>query len=158
MTVIAYDGTIVAADGLGTTGNLRDQTSNKKVFILGHAVYAFCGPVRLLPPMLHWVHDNKGTPETWPNFREADTDDGCALLKFRRPGECYLYQGFTPYCETQPERWAWGQGREIAIGAMAAGANALDAVQITCKFNVWTGAKLSAIDLNSWKHIHDTIG
>jgi ATP-dependent protease HslVU (ClpYQ) peptidase subunit len=42
---------------------------------------------------------------------------------------------------------AWGSGRDFALGAMAMGATAREAVAVACRFNVYCGNGIDAFDL-----------
>jgi ATP-dependent protease HslVU (ClpYQ) peptidase subunit len=51
----------------------------------------------------------------------------------------------------EPHRgiWALGSGSEIAIGAMAAGASAVDACGLACEFDAGSGLPIVAVGV--WK-------
>jgi hypothetical protein len=42
---------------------------------------------------------------------------------------------------------AWGAGRNLALGAMAAGADACQAIEIATRFDIHTGQGVNSIDV-----------
>lgn len=146
MTIIAFDGTLVSADRAGFFGNLRSPTTEEKLFILGQHVYGFCGQLRLMPPLLDWVR-NGADPKNFPSFLEADQRTSSCLLRFNQHGECTSFSADSPYPEEEPKKWAWGSGEQIAIGAMAAGADAPNAVNIVQRYHPFTGNGIQTINV-----------
>lgn len=44
------------------------------------------------------------------------------------------------------ERASWGTGKELALGAMAAGADAKKAVEIACEYNLYCGGGIDVVE------------
>lgn len=139
MTVIAWDGKTLAADRQTTMGDLKSHRTK----LVPHpsrpgVCVAFCGDTDLGLAMIDWFLRG-ATKEDFPAFQR--TEKWVRLLVFGDglPKQ-YLQEPFPIRCEA--DYWAWGSGAELAIGAMAAGVDAVRAVEIanqhcaTCGFGV----------------------
>jgi hypothetical protein len=77
-----------------------------------------------------------------------NAEDRASIIVASRFGveECY---GDTPAFMPQRQKgiWAWGTGREVALGAMSMGADAKTAVKIACKWNIYCGMGVDAIQV-----------
>jgi hypothetical protein len=129
MTVIAWDGKIIAADKQGTYGNLIRTCT--KIFDLGEEIICFCGAAGTSLMMLDW-YKNGQIKEDWPESTQ-DGEDWAQIIV----ADCYGVRWFDrkPYSQKLQEPFmAWCVGADFAIGAMAMGANAVMAVEIASKF------------------------
>jgi len=153
MTIIVWDGKYVAADGLAVTKSLIASTNYKKIHVLDDVAYAFCGSWRALEPMLEWVHKFDADMEKRPPFSEEDKNGDTSLIKFTRGGLCYRYWCDCPYPDPEEAPWAWGADKELAIGALRAGATAMQAAQIVMDNSVWSGGKLQVVRLSDLKDL-----
>ena len=125
MTVIAWDGNILAADRRMSAANTH--TSILKIHSHGKHAMAISGYVSHGLAILDWF--KKGAkPSDWPQPFNKDEWGNLIVVS---EGRCYLYEDHGVPIEILSEFAAWGCGREFAIGAMAAGMNAIDAVKIT---------------------------
>lgn len=135
MTVIAWDGKILAADKQGTWSNLIRSCT--KIFKLDDGrIAAFCGSVGACHELLEWVKKGchkKDYPqdlqdsEQWANI--IIVENGQIKFSDRRPY-------FIPIEDSIA---AWGVGADFAIGAMEAGANAIRAIKIASKWSEGCG-------------------
>lgn len=141
MTVIAYRAGIMAGDSCwanSSTGTI-DNLQNKMQRLKSGLLYGGAGDCddRKLLTMLHRVK----TPAQLPTAEKLKeiADSINALLVFPSGDVFYLDTGAEDgaVCPVQTLFAAVGSGRQIAIGAMAAGATAYSAVQITCQHNVY---------------------
>ena len=136
MSIVAYDGRIVAADRQSTNSDTRREV--QKIFLIdteyGKEIVAFVGCMSGGLAMMEW-YENGADPSILP--QSQNTDSGAVLSVFHKDG-VDTYENHIPMPINDPF-WAWGSGRDIALGAMAHGANAIEAVEIASRFNIDCG-------------------
>lgn len=147
MTVIAWDGRLVAADSLACYGTCRAAAPVQKLRQRGSTVYGLTGSGALFEPMIEWV-EKGADPASAPTASEKHKD---TRLIVWRDGACYCYTLDMPYPEELFAPDAWGIGADLAIGALEAGADAAKAVEITIKRETHTGGPVQVIDLHALK-------
>lgn len=144
MSVIAWDGKSVAADRLGcvaecaltTTKIWRDEASGIVVATTGDASFGLA--------IVQWWKDGAESKQ-WPAFQS--TDDWARMIVFEPGEKPYSYER-QPFKQIVEDPFmAWGSGRDFALGAMAMGATAREAVEIASRFNVYCGNGIDAFDL-----------
>lgn len=141
MSVVVWDGKQIAADRQGTVNEMRTQMEKVHRADDG-SVLAFTGNAGYGLQLCAWY--NAGArADNWPAFQ--GTDDWCRLI-VAKPGLCVHY-------ETQPipmpvldDFAAWGCGRDFAMGALAAGATAKEAVEAASRFNVHCGMGVTVME------------
>lgn len=129
MTTIAFKDGILAADRRATIGNLN-QSSTTKIHRQGGILIAASGVLSECQAFRSWV--KSGLQETDPI-----TEDSTGII-FISPIHAVIWAGAGPQYVTG-EYMAFGSGREIALGAMAAGLSAEDAVKLASKHDIYTG-------------------
>jgi ATP-dependent protease HslVU (ClpYQ) peptidase subunit len=125
MTVIVWDGKTLAADKMVSCGDTLHTTT--KVFKHGADIVAFCGTLSKGLALKKWYLDGAKTEE-YPKFQ--DTEDFSVLI-VASGGKVNEYLDQPIAISLEDKFSAWGNGREFAIGAMSAGADAVKAVEIT---------------------------
>lgn len=122
MTVIAFDGRTLAADRRCTRGGTVYAT--RKIHRVGNLLIGLSGGSDFCVAFLEWF--KAGRPcDAFPDTQKHD-DYACALVI--EGGKAFTYDR-TPYpVEMLEPICAIGSGREVALGAMTAGASARDAV------------------------------
>lgn len=152
MTTVAFDGRYLAADTQMTFGNgsINQLPSRKLVVRDGH-VFASTG--RIINGLRDRFVDWWFTPAitgadrvTLPDLGAADAATAGSLiivLPDLRCG-CVSYTG-PDFLETGPIS-AWGSGEDYAVGAIEAGANAMEAVLIAMKHDINTGGEVEFVD------------
>lgn len=135
MTVIVWDGKTVAADRRGCINDAA-MTMTKVWLITDGAVVATTGDAGFGMALVQWWTEG-ADPAKWPAFQS--TDDWAKLIVFQPnyPPMCYERQP-VPF-PVEDQFMAWGSGREFALGALAMGATARQAVEVACRFNVYCG-------------------
>jgi len=133
MSIIAWDGKIVAADKQATEGDIRSLC--RKLERIRGAIVATVGDVSHSTKLIKWYRA-KGSEADFPKY---SAKEDAMLIVFNDNGQVYEY-GATggKFLITDPFM-AWGTGKDLALGAMAMGANAKKAAQIACKYNVTCG-------------------
>lgn len=121
MSVIVWDGRILAADRMATTSGWPWEV--EKLTIRGDICYGITGYPTMLEPLVAW-HANEGP---WP--KAQDTSQWSRLLVLRRGGELRWLEDVENGWINSPQKFvAFGAGRDFALGALWNGADAIEAV------------------------------
>ena len=143
MTVIAWDGKTLAADRRQTSGGLI-TTGHKITPLADGSYYAEYGAADRSRALLAWFQSG-ADPEAFPVLEGDEDEDKAAFVIVKPDGTVMQCWGDTPVLTTLYSPYhAWGCGREIAIGAMAAGADAYEAVRLTSEHNCFCGNGIDA--------------
>lgn len=159
MTTIAFDGNTLAADSQTTQENIRLSNSAVKIFtrvaqsddwaIEGKRITAFG-----VAGNLHAANDLRRAMETFAGHKAGDpfakgitfafiaiAEDRTVFVggKYSDDDRSWVVEAQAPV--------AVGSGGDFAMGAMAAGATAEQAVEIAARFDVNTGGLVQAINL-----------
>ena len=129
MTVIAWKDGIIAADRAVGVGELLLEVA--KLRRVGNVVLAACGPADFGEAMIEW-YERGCLREEFPQTQKQE--DFAILVAASPAGVSLFYQ--TQHAVRRAADWsAVGSGAELAIGAMAAGASAVEAVQIAITYS-----------------------
>lgn len=143
MTIIVWTGQHIAADKLSEMEGLKRTTCKLKR--VGAKVLAIVGEHTAGLGLFKWYEEG-ADPEKYPKRQE--TDDWTRLIVADAQG-CVYYER-TPWpVKVEDPFSAWGSGRDIAMGALAMGADARRAVEITCEFYTNCGLGVDVIDLGA---------
>lgn len=142
MTTIAYRDGVLAADSAMCRGGTHMCGIAKIVRREDGAMAAVVGVASLAGPFFRWFLDGeKGDRPTVP-----DDGDICSTGFIVRPGgviEMYEHEG---WYDIQPEPYfAVGSGRDVALGAMVAGADAEVAVRAAIAHDQGTGGDITVL-------------
>lgn len=130
MTVIAWDGTALAADRMMNFGGYWAPTTKVHRLRSG-GLMAGCGSSALVAEMRAWL-DAGADPATFPAAQRVEKDS-CSVLVVRPGGMLFQYEN-TPYpLALNTRRWAIGSGRDFAAMAMHLGKTAAEAVRLTAE-------------------------
>lgn len=136
MTVIAWDGTTLAADRRATDAGLP-RTATKIVRSSRGCLVGMCGESAISRLMLEWFE--RGAPqESFPR-QAADKDCPAKLVIVWLDGKIDVYEHTSAPIRFLDPFMAWGSGRDFAIAAMALGKTAREAVELACRFNIDCG-------------------
>lgn len=130
MTIIAYDRKAVSVDSLISSGNIR-AGSAEKFIALPQGGYAFaCG-------------DWGASRSIFMALLASETPDAshysdCTIITIDNNGKVWEQDG-CPHKEPVRRAWAWGSGRELALGALLAGASSKKAAEIAAKYDSTCG-------------------
>jgi 20S proteasome alpha/beta subunit len=137
MTTIAYKDGVVAYDSLVTVGR-RKHTEAAKVFRWNHALVGMCGSDCPTNDVVkHWLKSLLAEPKV-KGLKNSDFElliipaDGSLRLLYSDGRGLFLNRLF----------YAIGSGSDYAMGAMAHGASAEEAVRIAAAFDAYTGGKI----------------
>lgn len=136
MTTIAWDGKTLAVDGQVTSSDIIRDKDHKKLFInVGeYKAIAISGSMDDMLKTVEWIRGGENG--------EMPPGDG-HLLCITKVGAAYSYfPDHKIIRSVEKGVVASGSGFPIAMGAMDAGATAIQAVKIACKRDVYSGGKI----------------
>jgi len=141
MTTVAWDGKLLAGDRLCCFGGTPVVTT--KVFALNGVLIGTAGLKVDGILFREWVE--KGRPAD----KKPVVGDNFTGLLVEASGELIYYDGpkLVPVPMPAGQRWSLGSGCDFALGAMAAGASAIQAVEIACVLDVNTGLGVDYVSL-----------
>lgn len=152
MTTIAYDGHYVVADGRSTVGNLVTGKRARKVWIIDmminglqeKAIFAGAGSYQSINMVRsHLEREDFLQAEVVPEL-EPGSFSGMVVLG---DGRCYILEDrLVPMEQEYPT--AIGSGTDYAMAAMSLGKTAIEAVELACELDVYTGGELMVADIN----------
>ena len=145
MTVIAYKDGIIAADRAAS--RCDTITECQKLFVKGEVVFALHEFLAAAHGMMLWYLDGANPSEySFPKYKAEEAEDWAGLIVFDK--ELFEFEKFTIKIPIVGEYNAWGNGREFALGAMAVGATAVEAVCAASKHCAGCGFGVDFVDLS----------
>jgi ATP-dependent protease HslVU (ClpYQ) peptidase subunit len=140
MTTIAWDGRTLAADRQTTWGGTPTRT--RKIFRAinedgREVIYGCAGLTHECSAYTRWIRGEIAAP--------AFTD--ISVLSIDRKGRIWHTNQSMHWIQIKVKYWAIGAGCDYALGAMAAGKSAIEAVKIESKFDVHTGLGVDVLEL-----------
>lgn len=129
MTTIVYSQGILATDSACSAGGTMIGTLRKMARNAQGYLVATAGATLSCAAVMRWVEH--GMDEPGPSI---DDDEFSALL-IRPDGTVCLLGGDGIQVPIDAPYHVLGSGRDIALGALAMGASAENAVQIACRFD-----------------------
>lgn len=139
MTTVAYKAGVLAADSLVTSNGVRDGAARKiakhKGMLLGGA-----GCWSTVTKFMDWVR--AGAQGECP-IETGGEANGFVVMP---DGRFIMWSGRGP-TTTESPYFAFGSGREFALGAMAAGASAEEAVRVAIELDVYSGGPVTTLRL-----------
>lgn len=145
MTTIAWDGRTLAADRRVCYGNeyhtlahpkIRRTQDGRLIGASGHGIR--CNQ------FMDWLTDPTAAP--LPEWQD-DEDDAVNALEIAPGGRVYVWASHGRD-EHAAGPMALGSGEQYALGAMAFGASATEAVRIASRFDISTGAPADFLTLD----------
>lgn len=136
MSVIAWDGRILAADRQITNNCLRCEGSKIRALPGNKYVLGWTGENEQGLTLATWFYDGAKI-DAWPKFQ--DDRENWTRLIVATGNSCYFYE-MLPVKQVVLDKFAaWGSGRDFALGAMGMGANAIEAVEVAIRFSTECG-------------------
>lgn len=131
MTVIAWDGSVLAADKQATNAGLKMTAT--KIRRINDCICAVSGDWDRAQSMFEWFARGAKV-EDYPESQKS-TDDFVGMVVVHPDNTVVKYER-SPYpYQIEDKTFAMGSGRDFALGAMATGANAIQAVHIASRFD-----------------------
>ena len=136
MTVIAWDGHILAADRMGENGSTLSTV--KKLWPLKKqgGAFAVCGSLSQGLALKRWVEGGM-KEDKFPFVKEGES--WTHLIVALPKKSVMLFENSPDAIEVLDSFAAWGIGREVALGALQMGASSIVAVEIASKWAAGCG-------------------
>jgi hypothetical protein len=150
MSVIAYDGNILAADKRVTSGGLRHTCT--KIEKHNNQLYAITGIWDIGAEMREW-HKAGADPEKFP---AKARDDKATLIVINTKG-IHVYDAGPFPMIYESKQAAWGSGRDFAEATMHLGKDAVQAVRVACHFQTDCGDGYDELMLDGSLPLDDDI-
>jgi len=135
MTVIAYDHKrkTISVDSAQSSSDVRCGRVTKYVHLPDSGMAFGCG-------------DWTSIKRIFADLQQSETPayeafENCTIILVRG-GRVWEMDG-SPTREEVKKSWAWGTGREFALGALYCDATSEAAAQIAAKFNIYCGGPIS---------------
>lgn len=148
MTTIAYRDGVLAADSQVTAGTTKVGRMTKCGRLPGGYRWAFCGSSQLLWTFVKWCQRalESNEPHPWDgDAPQWSREDDAAGILIHPDGAASEYEG-RGWLRVDAPFLAWGSGDKIAIGAMAAGKTAAEAVEVACSIDVYTSGPVVILE------------
>ena len=129
MTVVAWDGEYLVADRQRVGGSHRFEVT--KLIPVGSCIAVAVGVVDFGQELIEWFQYSGRSPEAWPAYQMTEKEWATLVVGLGDGSVGCYYQ--RPALIKQPAGVAWGSGADFAVGAMAHGASAIEAVIATNK-------------------------
>ena len=135
MTCICWDGTTLAADRyVWVNGAVALMTKIRRV---GSSLIGVSGGANLAPQIFEWAKTDFAE-NTIPALQK-DPKDHATIMRITEDRQILMYENYYIPWINERKFWAIGLGREVAIGALAAGATSVEAVEIAEEYSGNTG-------------------
>lgn len=142
MTIIAWRDGIVAADSLATSDDVVTSRKFKKIRRMADGrVAAMMGAAVGAQEILRWIEG--GEVGEQPRFEGEKS----ATVVVIGPEGLTSYDEYGKELISEAPYRAFGCGRDLALGAMAAGATAEEAVRAACEHSVYCGGEITVLTL-----------
>lgn len=143
MTTIVWDGEILASDKQCSWDNLK--TTVTKISEVDGFLFGCAGNYAHAQTLIEWFMSG-ADPKTFPDCQKGD--DHVDMLVITPDRDIHIY-GQSPYPMdfTETQKVAIGSGSEFALGAMAMGADAVQAVEVASAHDINTGQGIDILNL-----------
>ena len=147
MTVIAFDGHILAADRKLAFNDLPRQTCKIRKSKEG-TIMAGAGNWQTVIRLFEWYNEG-AEREDFPY--PGSTDDAASLILLNKKGQLFYILDKPVVHELEDDFMAFGSGSDLAMGAMAMGASAIEAVGVASKYNLFCGIGINYVEFKNGK-------
>lgn len=146
MTVIAWDGIVLAADKQATNAGLKFKST--KITRVGGSLLFSAGDADYIALMYQWFEEG-ALPEKFPSCQN-DKDNWVTLNVIKKDKSIWRYERTPVARRVEEEKFACGSGRDYALAAMYMGASAVKAVEIACHFDNGCGLGIDTLYLEPY--------
>jgi 20S proteasome alpha/beta subunit len=128
MTVIAWDGTTLAADKRSTSLGLISTVT--KIFRIPGGLVAFSGDYGPAMAMLNWFKNEDQRPELFPECNKDRSNPHCFAMLINHQREIWMFESNPHPFRLENTYHAIGSGRDFALAAMSLGYDSRMAVGV----------------------------
>lgn len=151
MSTLAFDGRFMATDTQGTGAFVHYDCKKLKIIPASDhcplSIVAACGIESLHQLMWEWIAD--GMPD---DRRPSRVPDGNTIgMVWQDSDPEFFYVDEHGYACPTPPPFSLGSGSAFAMGAMAAGKNAKEAIRIAAHLDENTGGRIEFVDITAAK-------
>lgn len=145
MTILVFDGTTLAADKMAESSGYARTV--RKIFKLDGHLLGISGDLsRGLELLAWWAASDNGTK--LDGFPKTDDEERHSFMWVVKPdGTIMCYEETAFPCVFEDKTFAAGCARDLAIGAMAMGADAVKAVQVAIDNEIHCGNGIDTLTL-----------
>jgi ATP-dependent protease HslVU (ClpYQ) peptidase subunit len=137
VTTVAFKDGVIASDSQITCEGIAESTMPKIARNVVGDLAGASGSAAFIHAFLTWfAGGEKG--EAAPSPTE---NDGGIIVRAGGSIECYEHPGPSPFVLTA-KTYAIGSGRKLALGAMAFGASAEEAIKVAAQYDIYTSGKI----------------
>lgn len=112
----------------------------QKLFRRPFGIVGYAGSVQNTEQLRRWYEAGAEIDKPQPTFVTYGTEEpSCTLLILENSGAIKFVSRYLNVETLEDEFFAIGSGSEVAMGAMAHGASAEEAIEIACRLNPGTG-------------------
>lgn len=129
MSIIAWDGMYLAADKCSIGG--FNYGTITKIFKIRNSLVGIAGTTIMMPQLLKWIEDPENVP--MPESQK-NSETFSLIMEITEDRKIRIYENAPLPWTNEIDKWAIGSAADMAIGAMHAGASALEAVSICSKY------------------------
>lgn len=142
MTIIVWDGKTLAADRLAVCGTL--QRTMTKIHRHGDLLFGGAGVRTTLEAMRAWIMDGC-ILDKFPPIPKVEDAGSHSFWVINRNGTVVKFED-SPYpLKYDDPVFAEGTGRDFAYGALAMGADAVEAVKVACQYDIYCGGGIDIL-------------
>ena|ERR1700729_4277336 len=154
MTVVAFDGKTIAADGATWCGSIMITGLSQKLYVVRNVCISGCGARVDILRFVDWWKRREASSRpaqlAYPSFSGKKLDEQSAFFVFYADGRIEEYNEESSFPLPHYELpFAGGAGMLSALAAMKAGANARRAVEIACEIDKDCGGEIMTVELSS---------
>ena len=153
MTTIAYDTKSLVSDSQSSIGNMRYEDDCQKLHkdVGPFAILGIAGDFQTAMDIIEVIADYTKISQIRSLRFEGEPNEQAPtvhMIGITHEGQLWFYDG-TKGFELRADRpYAIGSGSEYALGAMAAGASAKEAVIIAARYDINTNDVLQIAEIN----------
>lgn len=140
MSTVVYKAGIVAADTLAERHEWLVPGRVTKIQLIGEVVFAGVGDHSLCEGARRHFEEHR-------DLNGFDLEEHARVILICKGHLPVIRERKYSFSEAAASYYAWGSGSVVAMGAMLAGADAKQAVEIAMQLDPWTGGEVDVIDL-----------
>lgn len=141
MTIIAYDGRLLATDKRATqVGYALTVTKQRRI---PDGMAAASGDSEVTSGLLAWAETGRKAAD----YPASAKGNNSQLFVVTHDGEKLLYCGQPDPIRLEDRFLAFGSGRDYALAAMHLGHDATSAAQVACELDIYCGNGIDTMEL-----------
>lgn len=144
MSIVCWDGKTLVTDRQATVAGHKFAVTKSKQLSDG-TILAWTGEHGKGLILAQW-YEAGAKAEKWPEFQNEN--DWCRLIVVTPNGEVFDYEQQPVAMKVEEPVFAFGAGRDFALGALAMGATAREAVEIVCRLSDSCGCGIDEYHVN----------